>query len=504
MSTDTTSNADPSSEASTGYFDVLIIGAGIAGIAAARELEVQCPDKSYVVLDAMESFGGTWECHTYPGIRSDSDLYTFGYHFKPWVGDPIASRESILNYLGEVIEEYDLAKNFRYGHWVNSAEWSSDTQLWTLQVNDGAGVKTFTANFLLMCPGYYRHEKGYTPDWQGFEDFQGTVVHPQTWPEDLDYKDKRVIVIGSGATAATLVPNIAPDCKSLVMLQRSPTYFAPSANKNRLANMLREIGCDDQTVHDVVRKKYVHDQGLFLQKTLTDPEEAKQDLLGPLRQYLTQEQIDEHFTPSYRPWHQRIAAIPDGDLLKAVRDGEVEMVTDNIERFDEKGIHTKSGRYLEADIVITATGFNMCVMGDIKVKVDGDVVDFADVVTYRGFMYTGIPNMAAMFCSYLRAASYTLKVDLVMDAVCKLLNHMEKTGATSVEMTLRPEDADMELGPLIDPEIFNPGLLLRHLDSLPKCGDKPEWQLSQDYWWERDVLPELDFSSSEFVYASRG
>ena len=487
-------------EAATEHFDVLVIGAGIAGIGAARGLQQECPNKSYVVLDAMENFGGTWHCHTYPGIRSDSDLYTFGYRFKPWIGNPIASREAILCYLGEVIEEHDLGQNFRYGHRVQSAEWDSKSNLWTLLVDTGKQVQHFTGNFLWMCPGYYRHAKGYQPDWPDFDKFEGTVVHPQTWPEDLDYKDKRVIVIGSGATAATLVPALAGDCKSLTMLQRSPTYFVPAENRNRLANMLREIEIDEHTIHEIVRRKYVYDQGRFLQKTLTHPDEAKEDLLAPLREYLTQKQIDEHFTPKYRPWHQRIAVVPDGDLLKAIRDGEAEIVTDHIDRFDETGIHLKSGRHLEADIVVTATGFSINVMGDIEVSVDGEAVDFADVVTYRGFMYTGVPNMAAMFISYLRAASYTLKVDLVVDVVTNLLNHMEKTGASKIEVALRPEDQGMELEPLINPKIFNPGLLQRHLHELPKCGDKEEWQLSQDYWTEKDVLPTLDFESPEFVY----
>lgn len=494
------SNQSPSAIKSAEHVDVLIIGAGIAGIGAARAMQENCPDKSYLVLDAMESFGGTWHCHTYPGIRSDSDLYTFGYRFKPWVGNPIASREAILTYLGEVIEENDLNKNFRYGHRVQSAAWSSTDQHWSLQVETGGALKTITSKFLWMCPGYYRHAKGYQPDWAGFDTFKGTVVHPQTWPDDLNYGDKRVVVIGSGATAATLVPALAGKCKSLTMLQRSPTYFVPAENKNRLANMLREIDIDEHTIHDIVRKKYVHDQGRFLQKTLTHPEQAKEDLLGPLREYLTQEQIDEHFTPSYRPWHQRIAVVPDGDLLKAIRDGEAEIVTDHIERFDETGIHLKSGRYIEADMVVTATGFNMNVMGDIEVSVDDERVDFANVITYRGFMYTGVPNMAAMFLSYLRAASYTLKVDLIVEVITKLLNHMDETHASSVEVALRPEDAGMELEPLINPEIFNPGLLRRHLHELPKCGDKPEWQLSQDYWWEKDALPQLDFSAPEFVY----
>ena len=264
--------------------------------------------------------------------------------------------------------------------------------------------------------------------------------------------------------------------------------------------MLREIEIDEHTIHEIVRRKYVYDQGRFLQKTLTHPDEAKEDLLAPLREYLTQKQIDEHFTPKYRPWHQRIAVVPDGDLLKAIRDGEAEIVTDHIDRFDETGIQLKSGRHLEADIVVTATGFSINVMGDIEVSVDGEAVDFADVVTYRGFMYTGVPNMAAMFISYLRAASYTLKVDLVVDVVTNLLNHMEKTGASKVEVALRPEDQGMELEPLINPKIFNPGLLQRHLHELPKCGDKEEWQLSQDYWTEKDVLPTLDFESPEFVY----
>ena len=486
------------------HCDVLIIGAGITGIGGAYHLSQQCPDRSFLVLDSQETFGGTWWTHKYPGIRSDSDLYTFGYRFKPWIGAPIASAAEIRRYLGEVIEENDLAGRLRFNHQITSARWSGETNQWTLEgVRKDTGAQVaFTCNFLWMCQGYYRHSEGYTPQWADMDRFKGRIVHPQTWPEDLDYKGARVIVIGSGATAATIVPAMADDCRHITMLQRSPTYFFAGRNRNRLADMMRELGVDEATIHDIVRRKIVFDQRKFVQRALGEPDLVKQEMLDALAAYLPEGDIAEHFTPTYKPWRQRIAFVPDGDLFKAVSSGKASVVTDHIERFTEKGILLQSGRELEADIIVTATGFNMNVMGDIDFSVDGQRIDFADTVTYRGLMFTGVPNMLWVL-GYFRGASWTLKADLVSDFVCRLLNTMADKQAAKVSVALRPEDADMPLAPWIDPDTFNPGYLQRGVHHLPKRGDKPEWAHSQDYWSEKEVLPTIDFDDDIFDFGQR-
>jgi cation diffusion facilitator CzcD-associated flavoprotein CzcO len=497
----TTATLEKPAQTKTEHFDVLIVGAGISGVGGAYHLTKQCPGKSFVVLEALESFGGTWLTHKYPGIRSDSDLYTFGYRFKPWVGAPIASAEEILKYMGEVIEENDLGRHIRYGHKILKASWSSQDKLWTIEaVNKATGQTVrFTTNFLWMCQGYYRQSEGYTPEWEGMESFKGKIIHPQTWPEDLDYKGKKVIVIGSGATAATLVPNIADDCAHVTLLQRSPTYFIPGRNANELADILRELEIDPDWIHEIVRRKLLHDQALFTKRSFEEPDVVKEELLAGVRAFLPEDVVQKHFMPRYRPWRQRIAFIPDGDLFQAARAGKASVVTDEIDRFTEKGILLKSGEELEADIIVTATGFNLNVLGDIDFAIDGKPLDFADTVTYRGMMFTGVPNMIWVF-GYFRA-SWTLRADLIGDFVCRLLGHMQKKGVRQVEVALRPEDKDMPLKPWIDPENFNPGYLMRSMHLLPKRGDKPEWQHTQDYWAEKDELPKIDLDDAAFRYS---
>ncbi len=482
------------------HFDVLIVGAGISGVGGAYHLTQQCPDRSFVVLEALESFGGTWQMHRYPGIRSDSDLYTFGYRFKPWTGPPIATAQEILDYMGEVVEENDLAQHIRYNHRITTARWSSDDNLWTVEATDGDGeTQRFTANFLWMCQGYYRHSEGYTPEWEGMDDFHGEIVHPQTWPEDLDYAGKKVVVIGSGATAATLVPAIAGDCEHVTVLQRSPTYFIPGRNVNDLADTLREIEIDEEWVHEIVRRKLLYDQSIFTQRSFDEPEKVKSELLGGVRAYLGDDfDIETHFTPTYRPWRQRIAFVPDGDIFEGIKSGKASMVTDEIDRFTGAGILLKSGEELEADIIVTATGFIMSVLGDIDVVIDDKPLVFSDTVNYRGMMFTGIPNMLWIF-GYFRA-SWTLRADLLADFVCRLLQHMDEKGVSRVDVALRPEDKDMELLPWIDSENFNPGYLMRALELLPKRGAKREWQHTQDYWREKDEIPAIDLDGPEFVY----
>lgn len=483
------------------HFDVIIVGAGISGIGAAYELIAHCPDHSFVMLDAMEAFGGTWRCHTYPGVRSDSDLFTFGYRFKPWLGAPIATRDEILSYLGEVIEENDLGPHIRYRHRILAAVWNSETALWTLTVATGADDtrREFSCRFLLMCQGYYRHAQGYTPDWPGMDSFKGEIVHPQTWPAGLDCTGKDVVVIGSGATAATIVPAIAGTCRHLTMLQRSPTYFSPMRNSNPLADTLRELNVDEHWIHEIVRRRIVVDQRAFLQLSMEHPEKAISDLMKGLRKHLPQEMIDAHFTPSYRPWQQRIAVVPDGDLFRSITDGKASIVTDRIETFTPRGVRLESGTELPADIIVTATGFDLCVFGDIAFIVDGREVDFSKTITYRGMMFTGVPNLAWIM-GYFRAASWTLRVDLVAQFVCRLLQNLKRRGSSQVRVSRGSEASDMQLLPWMDDGLFNPGYMARGQDSLPKRGSLPEWGHSQDYWRDREEYPLINIDAEPFVY----
>ena len=495
---ETTTEVEPTI---TEEFDVLIVGAGISGVGGAYHLTKQRPGTSFVVLDGLDSFGGTWWMHRYPGIRSDSDLHTFGYRFKPWTGPPIASAEEILKYMGDVIEENDLDRHIRYNHRITSAQWSSVDNRWTITATrtDTGEQRFFTANFLWMCQGYYRHSEGYTPEWPGMEAYQGDIVHPQTWPEDLEYAGKNVVVIGSGATTATLVPAIAADCEHVTVLQRSPTYFIPGRNKIELAETLRELDVDEEWIHEIVRRKILHDQAKFTRRSFEEPEKVKQELLDGVRSILGPEyDMESHFTPSYRPWRQRIAFVPDGDLFHGIASGKASVVTDEIDRFTEHGILLKSGEELQADIIVTATGFNMSVLGDIDFAIDGKPLDFSETVNYRGMMFTGVPNLLWVF-GYFRA-SWTLRADLLSDFVCRLLAHMEESGSKRVSVTLRPEDEGMELLPWIDPENFNPGYLMRAMSLLPKRGDKPEWQHTQDYWREKDDIPAINLNAPEFLY----
>jgi len=483
------------------HVDVLVVGAGISGIGAAYHLTKQCPDKTFVVLDALETFGGTWWTHRYPGARSDSDLFTFGYRFKPWPGNPIATSQEILKYLGEVIDDNGLARYIRYKHRIIAATWSSDHRRWTLEVERTDTGKTvqLTAGFIWMCQGYYNHAQGYTPNWDGMDRFQGRIVHPQAWPEDLEYAGKRVVVIGSGATAATLIPAIADGAEHVTMLQRSPTFFVARPNKNELADTLRALDTPEEWTHEIVRRQVIQMQDLMTKMALEQPEMARTFLIESIKPLLPEGfDIDKHFNPRYRVWQQRLAVLPEGDLFKAIKAGKASVVTDEIESFTEKGILLRSGETLEADIVITATGFDLSVFGDVAFKVDDEAVVFSDTVTYRGVMFTGVPNLSYVF-GYFRA-SWTLRADLIADLVCNLLKHMDELGSTMVVPALRDEEADMELGPWVDPDNFNPGYLTRSLHLMPKQGPHDPWRLLHEYSVERDLLPNADFEDGTLIF----
>jgi monooxygenase len=480
------------------HVDVLIVGAGISGIGGAVHLQQQRPGTTFLLLDALDSYGGTWWTHRYPGIRSDSDLFTFGYGFKPWLGPPIASAEEILKYLGEVIDEHELAPHIRYRHRVDSAVWSTDERRWTVTVvrSDTGEELCFTAGFLWMCQGYYRHNQGYTPEWPGFADYEGEVIHPQEWPEDVDLAGKEVVVIGSGATAATLIPNIADDCAHVTMLQRSPTFFISRPNTNELADTLRDLEVPDEWTHEIVRRQILKMQDFITKMCLEQPEMARQFLVDATRAELPEGfDVDKHFNPSYRPWQQRIAVLPDGDLFKAVKKGQASVVTDEIATFDPKGIQLVSGDRLDADVVITATGFDLSVMGDVAFVVDGQEVDWADTVTYRGLMFTGVPNLAYVF-GYFRA-SWTLRADLIADFVCGLLAHMKEIDKS---MVVPVRDDDGELRPWVEPDNFNPGYLTRSLHKMPKQGTEVPWRLEHDYSLEKQLLPDADLDDGTLEY----
>ena len=484
-----------SDERSVERYDDVIVGAGISGIGVACHLQDELPERRFVLLEALDGFGGTWLTHRYPGIRSDSDLYTFGYRFKPWTGPPIASGAEIRKYLGEVLDENGLERYIRYGHRVERASWSSDENRWTLEATrlDSGETVRVSARFLWMCQGYYRHAEGYTPQWPGMDLFKGRIVHPQTWPEDLEYADQRVVVIGSGATAATLVPAIADACAHVTLVQRSPTYYFARPNSNEVADMLRELDVPEAWVHEIVRRKILHDFKVLTDFALDEPEFARDLLIDEVRQALPPGyDVATHFTPRYEPWHQRIALLPDGDLLKAISAGRVTMKTDEIESFTESGLRLRSGEQVDADIIVTATGFILSVLGDIEFAIDEEPLDLADTVTYRGLMFTGVPNLAWIF-GYFRA-SWTLRVDIVADFVCRLITHMEKTGVSRVVPQLRAQDVDAELLSWIDPGNFNPGYMMRSLDKMPHRLDRPEWRHSQDYWTERETLPLVDLA----------
>lgn len=482
------------------HVDVLIVGAGISGIGSAWHLQNQCPDKSYVILESKATFGGTWDTHKYPGVRSDSDLYTFGYRFKPWVGAPVASGAEILKYLGEVIDENGIAPHIRYGHRIHRCHWSSSENLWHVEAVDADGQAAhFTCNFLWMCQGYYDHDNPYTPDWPGRADYQGLFVHAQKWDPATDYAGKRVLVIGSGATAATVVPAFAEKAAHVTMLQRSPTYFFCSPNRNELADRLREVGIDEPTVHRVVRAQIMHDQNLMTQRCQSEPDVVVEELRALIRQYGGEDfAFEPHFTPKYRVWQQRLAFCPEGDIFQHAAAGRVSVVTDEIDHFTATGLVTKDGTVIDADIIIAATGFNLLMMGGIDFSVDGKPVDWHESINYRGAMMTGVPNLAWVM-GYFRA-SWTLRVDMMGDFVTRLLNHMDSMGASRVDVALRAEDSGMAILPWIEAENFNPGYLMRGLDKLPRRGDKPEWRHNQDYWAERDAFPKINLDGDEFVY----
>jgi monooxygenase len=497
--TETRPETHPGGDGAVEHVDVLVVGAGVAGIGAGHHLRERFPDRSFAILDTHPDRGGTWWTHRYPGARSDSDLFTYGYRHKPWRGPSIASSEEILAYLDEVIEEDGLKEATRYQHKVVATSWSSAEKRWTVDVQrtDTGESLQLTCDFLWMCQGYYKHDEPYVPEFPGRERFTGTIVHPQSWPEDLDWAGKRVVVIGSGATAATVVPAMAETAAHVTMLQRTPTFMIAAPKTHELAVQLRALDIPEEWTYEILRRTYIEQFNELTRLSLETPDVARQYLLDEMRPHLPEDfDIEKHFSPAYRPWQQRIALLPDGDMFASIKEGKASVVTDGIETFTETGIRLASGEELEADIIVTATGFNLSCFGDIAFAVDGEPVDFTERVTWRGIMIAGVPNMAFVF-GYFRH-SWTLRADLVADLVCRLLGHMDERGVRSV--TPVPEDPGMELRPWSDPENFNPGYVMRSQHRMFRQGDRAPWTHMHEFAEERHTLPAADLDDGSLVY----
>jgi monooxygenase len=465
------------------HFDVLVIGAGLSGIGAGYHLQTMCPDRTYAILEGRNDIGGTWDLFRYPGVRSDSDMHTLGYRFKPWTADKaIADGPAILQYLRDTSTEFGIDQHIRFGHLVTRADWSTQDAQWTVQARrsdsaDSADIVTLTCGYLFMCSGYYSYRGGYTPEFPGIDRFSGQIVHPQVWPEHLDYAGKRVVVIGSGATAMTLVPAMAGDVEHITMLQRSPTYVVSAPDTDAIANRLRRV-LPAKLAYRITRWKNVAFQQMIYRRTRTQPAKVKAKLLGLVRKELGPDyDVDKHFTPSYNPWDQRLCLVPNSDLFKAIRAGKASVTTDTVVDFSATGIELASGEHLYADIIVTATGLQMVTLGEMEFSVDGLPVDFSTTWTYKGFAYSDIPNLASSF-GYINA-SWTLRADLTCEYVCRLLNHMRQTATTQCTPRLRAGDRAMPARPWIDG--FSAGYMQRELHRFPKQGDREPWINPQNY-----------------------
>jgi monooxygenase len=464
------------------HFDVLIVGAGLSGIGAGCHLQANCPDKRYAILEARDSIGGTWDLFRYPGVRSDSDMYTLGYSFEPWSdAKAIADGPSILSYVRQTARDYGVDRKIRLHHRVVRAEWSATDARWTVEATRGDTQETvrLTCSFLLMCSGYYRYDEGYTPEFRGTERFRGRIVHPQQWTDDIHYAGKRVVVIGSGATAVTLVPAMAASAAHVTMLQRSPTYIVSLPAEDPIANSLRRV-LPAKLAYSIVRWKNVLLTMLSFELSRRRPRVVRALVRKGVKRRLPPDyDIDKHFNPRYNPWDQRLCLVPDGDLFEAICDGRASVVTDQIETFTEKGLQLASGEELEADLIVTATGLNLLPLGGMEIAVDGREVELPKTMGYKGMMLSGVPNLA-LAVGYTNA-SWTLKCDLTCEYVCRILNHMDEHGYRQC----MPHNRDPSVAP--EPFIdFTSGYVLRSIDKFPRQGSKPPWRLHQNY--ARDIF----------------
>jgi cation diffusion facilitator CzcD-associated flavoprotein CzcO len=467
--------------------DVLIIGAGLSGVGAGVYLKRDCPDKSFVILENRDAIGGTWDLFRYPGIRSDSDMFTLGYAFKPWKeSKAIADGPSIKKYVNETAHEYGVYDHIRFKHKVKRASWSSEDARWTVEAeHDGQPVR-FSCKFLLSCAGYYNYDKGYTPEFKGAADFNGQIIHPQHWPENLDYAGKRVIVIGSGATAVTLVPSMTDKAAHVTMLQRSPTYMVSMPAEDAQANWLRKH-LPASWAYNITRLQKVVFQQLFFRLARSRPAKTRERLLGLVREQLGPDyDMQTHFTPRYNPWEQRLCLVPDNDMFLAIKEGKASVETDTIDSFTEKGVKLSSGKELAADIIITATGLNLQMWGGTELSVDGKRVDSAQTYAYKGAMYSDVPNFASVF-GYTNA-SWTLRADLICQYVCRIVNYLSDYGLDQVTPRLRGEHADK---PFVD---FSSGYFQRAKDILPKQTTTAPWKQNQSYGHD---LMDLRFGALE-------
>lgn len=480
-------------------FDVLIVGAGLSGIGAAAHLAMECPDKSYAIIEQRADMGGTWDLFRYPGIRSDSDMHTLGYRFKPWLHEKtIADGPAIWDYVHETADEYGIKPNIRFKHRVLSADWSSETARWTVTARreeDGAEV-TFTANFLFMCAGYYDYDQGYRPDFPGEEDFKGQIVHPQHWPDDLDYSGKNVVVIGSGATAVTIVPVMARTATKVYMLQRTPTWMVSRPAIDPFSKFVRKI-LPEKAAYGVTRFRNIWMQRFAYRMARKNPAKMGTRLLDMAKKELPPEtNFERDFTPPYGPWEQRLCLIPDSDMFQAIGDGGAEVVTDHIDHFTPSGIKLKSGRELAADIIVTATGLNLVTLGKTKLSVDGKATSAAEHFNYKGVMFSDIPNLASVF-GYVNA-SWTLKTDIVAEYVCRLLKTMDAKGVKIANPKLG--ETDMPRLPFVND--FSSGYFARSFDQLPVNGDRHPWRVLQDYRAEKKILTRDPVDDGTLVFSN--
>ena len=466
------------------HFDIIIIGAGLSGIDAACHFSMNCPDKSYAIFEGRSNIGGTWDLFKYPGIRSDSDMHTFSYNFKPWtVNKTIADADSIMQYLKETVEEYDITDKINFNHFMTEISWSSKNNQWTVQ---GTNKKTdqevkATCNFLMLCTGYYDYEKGYTPDFKGLENYKGQFIHPQKWTPDIVYENKEVIIIGSGATAVTLIPTMAEKTKHITMLQRSPSYILSRPLHDPFAKIVHKV-LPAKAAHSLARWKNILLSMYLFRVSRKKPEAVKKFIKGEVKKVLGEEyDVETHFNPKYNPWDERLCAIPDNDLFHVIKEGRCTIVTDHIATFTEDGILLESGKELKADLIVSATGLIIKIAGGMKIKVDGQNIDISKLLNYKGVMLQNLPNIATII-GYTNA-SWTLKADLACAYVCRLIKYMDTKGYKSC--VPKSEDKNPETVPVID---FSSGYIQRSLDKMPKQGKNYPWRLHQNYIKDTIIL----------------
>jgi cation diffusion facilitator CzcD-associated flavoprotein CzcO len=484
------------------HLDVIIVGAGLSGIGAAVHLGERCPTKRYAILETRPSLGGTWDLFRYPGIRSDSDMHTLGYSFKPWRAEKaIADGPAILEYMHETATENDVHRHIRFHHSLKSASWSSEDARWTLEIHrsDSEEHIRLTCNFISMCGGYFNYAEPHDPQFEGIEKFQGQVIHPQFWPKNLAYQGRRIAVIGSGATAMTLIPALAEEAAHVTMVQRSPTYVVSRPAVDRIANTLRKF-LPEKMAYWLTRFKNVQLQRFMYQRTRVAPDMVKERLVGMVRDELGPDyDVEKHFTPRYNPWDQRLCLVPDGDLFESIRSGSASVVTDEIDCFTESGIALKSGEKVEADIIVTATGLKLQLLSDVEFSVDGEKVHFPDTYTYKGMMFSDVPNLVQTF-GYINA-SWTLRSDITAEFVCRVINRMDELDTPVCVPRLREEDQSMPALPWIDD--FTPGYMKRMMHLFPKQSDQAPWRNTQNYTLDKKMIRNAPLEDGALLFQSR-